>query len=136
MIFTSHTECFISANHCYAIIKFVYDIDSVAFYLSLTRTHINFNYMDWQAVNYLHNATVEGREPWSSGFGRRLTFQRSWVWNLAPDTGWTWHFFTLICCKNCIVCLKRPKINEKEAQKQCNCCSFKSEKMQSFYQYD
>ena len=25
------------------------------------------------------------------------------------------HFFTLICCKNCIVCLKRRKINEKEA---------------------
>ena len=25
------------------------------------------------------------------------------------------HFVTLICCKNCIVCLKRPKINEKEA---------------------
>ena len=24
------------------------------------------------------------------------------------------HFFPLICCKNCIVCLKRPKINEKE----------------------
>ena len=24
------------------------------------------------------------------------------------------HFFTLICCKHCIVCLKRPKINEKE----------------------
>ena len=24
-------------------------------------------------------------------------------------------FFTLICCKNCIVCLKRPKISEKEA---------------------
>ena len=25
-------------------------------------------------------------------------------------------FFTLICCKNCIdVCLKRPKINGKEA---------------------
>ena len=23
-------------------------------------------------------------------------------------------FCTLICCKNCIVCLKRPKINEKE----------------------
>ena len=31
----------------------------------------------------------------------------------------SWHlilddFFTLICCKKCIVCLKRPKINEKE----------------------
>ena len=24
-------------------------------------------------------------------------------------------FLTLICCKNCIVSLKRPKINEKEA---------------------
>ena len=24
-------------------------------------------------------------------------------------------FFTLICCENCIICLKRPKINEKEA---------------------
>ena len=23
------------------------------------------------------------------------------------------HFFTLICCKNCIVCLKRSKINKK-----------------------
>ena len=56
-----------------------------------------------------------GREPWSSGYGRRLTFQRSWVRILAPDTGCTWHIFTLICCKNCIVCLKRPEINEKEA---------------------
>ena len=25
-------------------------------------------------------------------------------------------FFTLISCSNCIVCLKRPKINEKEAE--------------------
>ena len=26
------------------------------------------------------------------------------------------HFFTCICCKNCNdICLKRPKINEKEA---------------------
>ena len=26
------------------------------------------------------------------------------------------HFFALICCKNCIVRLKRLKINEKEAE--------------------
>ena len=26
------------------------------------------------------------------------------------------HFFTYICCKNCNVCLKRLKINEKEAE--------------------
>ena len=30
-----------------------------------------------------------GREPWSSGYGSRLTFQRSWVRIPAPDTGWT-----------------------------------------------
>ena len=33
-----------------------------------------------------------------------------------PYTGWTFgHFFTLIFCKNGIVCLERPKIKEKEA---------------------
>ena len=26
------------------------------------------------------------------------------------------HFFTLYCCKNCIVCLKRPNVNEIEAE--------------------
>ena len=50
-----------------------------------------------------------------SGYGRRFMFRRSWVWILVPYIGWNWHFFTLICCKNCIVCLKRPKINVKEA---------------------
>ena len=55
-----------------------------------------------------------GQDPWSSGYGKRLTFGRSLVRFPAPYTGWT--FFTFICCKNCDdVCLKRPKINEKEA---------------------
>ena len=40
-------------------------------------------------------------------------FRRSWVRIPAPYTGWT--FFTYNCCKNCNVCLKRPKINEREA---------------------
>ena len=52
-----------------------------------------------------------GRERWSSGSGRRLMFQRSWVWLSAPYTGWT--FFTFICCKYCNVSLKRPKIKQK-----------------------
>ena len=47
------------------------------------------------------------REPWFSGYGRRLMFQRSWVQILAPDTEWT--FFTFICCKNYNVCLKRQR---------------------------
>ena len=41
-------------------------------------------------------------------------FERLWVRIPAPYTGWA--FFTLICCKNCSACLKRPKINEKEAR--------------------
>ena len=69
----------------------------------------------------LNNVHV-GREPWCSGYEWRLMFKRVWVWVPALYTGWT--FFTLICCKNCIVCLKRPKINEKDAgvgpfKKQC-----------------
>ena len=32
---------------------------------------------------------TSGREPWSSGYGSRPTFQRSWVRIPAPDTGWT-----------------------------------------------
>ena len=53
------------------------------------------------------------KEPWSSGYGRRLAFERLWVRIPVPDTGWT--LFTLYCCKNCNVCLKRQKINQKEA---------------------
>ena len=64
----------------------------------------------WNA-NYIWS----GREPWSSGYGIRLIFMRSWVQIPAWYTGWTRHFFTLICCKKCILCLKRPKINENEA---------------------
>ena len=56
-----------------------------------------------------------GREPWSSGYGWWLSFFRSWVRILATNNEWHLDIFTLICCKNCIVCLKRPKINEKEA---------------------
>ena len=41
-------------------------------------------------------------------------FERSWVRIPTPYTRWT--FFTLICCKNCIVCLKRPKIYKKRTE--------------------
>ena len=57
-----------------------------------------------------------GREPWSGGYGRRLTYQRSWVWILALYTGWTWHFFTFICCKNCLF-----EKTEKEAGPPSSC---------------
>ena len=57
-----------------------------------------------------------GREPWYGGYGWRLMFERLWVWIPVLYTRWTFgHLFTLSCCKNCIFCLKRPKINKKEA---------------------
>ena len=41
-------------------------------------------------------------------------FCRSWVWLLAPYTGWT--FFIFMCCKFVLLfAWKRPKINEREA---------------------
>ena len=43
-------------------------------------------------------------------------FYRLWVQILSPDTGWTWHFFTLICWKNWIVCLKKTKNKRKRGR--------------------
>ena len=63
--------------------------------------------------NILNQIIKDAEEPWSSGYGWRLMFQMLWVQIPTPYTGWT--FFTLISCKNCIVCLKRPKINVKDA---------------------
>ena len=50
-------------------------------------------------------------DPWSSGYGWRLRFERSCVQIPAPYTGSL--FFTLIYSKNCIVFLKRPKKTKK-----------------------
>ena len=41
-------------------------------------------------------------------------FRRWWVRIPAPYTGWTF-FSNIFVVKMCNVCLKRPKINEKEA---------------------
>ena len=67
----------------------------------------------WRHFYPLTFVTI-GREPWSSDYGRRLTFWRSWVRIPVPYTGWT--FFTLICCKVGLMFVwKRPKLNEKDA---------------------
>ena len=63
------------------------------------------------AFHILFMLNEQTNKPWSSGYGWQLMFERLWVRILTPDTGWT--FFTLICGKNCNVCLKRPKINKK-----------------------
>ena len=52
------------------------------------------------------NRELSWREPWFS-YVRLLMFEKSWV--LCIDKT----FFTFIFCKYCIVCLKRPKVNEK-----------------------
>ena len=97
--------------------------NTIIFWHLLGKSNVNYVSLDlWRLgsaglnpIENRFNVNLHGREPWSSGYGRRLTYRRSWVRIPVPYTGWTWYFFTLICCKNCIVCLKRPKINEKEA---------------------
>ena len=56
-----------------------------------------------------------GWEPKSSGYGRRLVFQRFYV--RIPTQYTRWSFLHIYFCNNCNVCLKRHKINEKEAGK-------------------
>ena len=65
------------------------------------------------AGSFIIGDPSKSREPWSSGYGRRLMSQRSWVWILAPFIGRT--FFHIYFYENCSdVCLRRPKINETE----------------------
>ena len=64
-------------------------------------------------INAINFSLPVGREPWSSGYGRRLMFQRLWVRIPALYTGWTF-FRICICCKICYV-FDKTKINEKEA---------------------
>ena len=76
------------------------------------KTHLHGLFIHFHPHNEAQ-LSLFGREPWSSSYGRRLTFWRSWVQILVPYTGWT--FFTIICCKLVLMFVwKRPKINEKE----------------------
>ena len=57
-----------------------------------------------------------GREPWSSGYGKRLTFQGSWVRIQAPDTGWTWHFSYWIVVKIALFVWKKTENKRKRGR--------------------
>ena len=55
-----------------------------------------------------------GREPWSSGYGKKLTSKV--VGSNPGNVYWMDIFSHIFFYKNCNdVCLERPKINEKEA---------------------
>ena len=131
----NHSEWIISVLSCYCTLNFVYDVDSRLEYLFyrgpsplknnrstrcsllnipsswtilflLTGAVLMLNYV---RLAYTKNIKIFGREPWSSGYRRRLIIKRSRVQILAPDG----HFLTLICCKICIVCLKKTKNKRK-----------------------
>ena len=58
------------------------------------------NFEKRKSVNDSNNKTKKNSlelEPWSSGYGKRLKFQRLWVRIPAPYTGWT--FFTIFVVK-------------------------------------
>ena len=63
---------------------------------------------DYNKRKTIQTIKEDGREPCSSGYGRRIMFQRSWVQIPTAYTGRT--IFTYICGKNC---LKRPKKNKR-----------------------
>ena len=56
-----------------------------------------------------------GREPWPSGYGRRLTFQRSWVQILAPYTGWK--FFHIYLLKKFVMFVWKDRKKRKRGQR-------------------
>ena len=65
--------------------------------------------LDFSLINRsFHKET----QPWSSGYWRKLMFQRSWAWIPAH---WMDIFHILICCKICNG-FEKTKINEKEAR--------------------
>ena len=57
--------------------------------LSYFGKHLRTNIKCLSSHGSLKNGYYLGKEPWFSGYGRRLMFQRSWVRIPAPDTGWT-----------------------------------------------
>ena len=67
------------------------------------------------AIKFSLIGSASGREPWSSGYGRRLTFLRSWVRIPVPYTGWT--FFHIKLLLNCVdVCLKKTENKRKRGR--------------------
>ena len=54
---------------------------------------------EWRHKNEL----IPWWEPWSSGYGRRLMFQRLWVWNPALYTWWT--FFSQLFVVKIVMCV-------------------------------
>ena len=81
--------------------------------VSSCQDHQQIRMLNGETLKGTKNLSSLGREPWSSGYMRRLMFLQSWVRIPVLYTRWT--FFTLICCKIVLMFVwKRPKINEKE----------------------
>ena len=71
------------------IVKRIYSLISLAYLLSPS--------------NGKQSNSILGRELWSSGYGRRLMFQRLWVRIPAPYTVWT--FFTYLFVEKFVICV-------------------------------
>ena len=69
-----------------------------------------------QAVDEHKQWKKDGREPRSSGYGRRLMFKRLWVQIQVLYTGWTWHFLQWFYVKIVSFVWTRPKINAKRGR--------------------
>ena len=87
-----------SCGQCYKTLilppqRWVFSVRSFRIYL---RPHLQLVIPDALKVFLSRQRFNSGREPWSSGYGKRLAFWRSWVQIPAPYTGWTFFHMYLL----------------------------------------
>ena len=91
---TTNIDGFLTGHEC-IIIKYQLEKKSVPIIPSSlgSNTITGFN---GSACRQWIKRTFLGREPWSSGYGSRLTYWRSWVRILVLYTGWTFFLINLL----------------------------------------
>ena len=68
------------------------------------------------SIKWAIKISLLGREPWSSGYRRRLMIWRLWVQILAPCTGWTFFSHLFVASIVLMFVWKDPKINDKRGR--------------------
>ena len=78
---------------------------------------------------------ISKKRPLGGSPGLVVMFQRSCVRILVLYTGWTWHFFTLICCKK-LYCLFEKTKNKWKRGRVCPIFKQREVRVDPFYNKD
>ena len=95
-------------------------LDRISCWSSVDRLALSWLLRVGWEMGYFHIGEVttsfsNGREPWPSGYGRRLRFQRSLVRIPASYTGWTWPFSHWSVVKIVMMFVWKDQKNEEDA---------------------